>query len=63
MERTPVAGACPECGAAALERYPLLSQRRWQIVTKCRACLCSVEREPWGRKGYGPHTYLVDGLG
>jgi len=61
VERAPVAGRCPECGAETLERYPVISEHDWEMVTKCSSCLCSVEREPWGR--HGPYTYLVDTLG
>ena len=61
VERELVPGACPECGAEALRRYPVVSEGGWLQVTKCQACLCSVEREPWNR-GLGPFTFLVDQL-
>jgi uncharacterized Zn finger protein len=60
VERAPVAGNCPECGAEALARYPVISEGGWELVTKCQQCLCSVEREPWKR--LGPVTLLSDGL-
>ena len=60
VEREPVAGRCPECGADALARYPVLGELGWQLVTKCQSCLCSVERGPWGK--HGPYTFLVDSL-
>jgi vanillate/4-hydroxybenzoate decarboxylase subunit D len=46
VERVPVAGACPECGATALARYPVMSEGGWWDVVKCQTCLFSVEREP-----------------
>jgi hypothetical protein len=52
VEKAPVAGACPECGAEALRRYPALSAGGWFQVTKCQDCLASVERTPWNRLGY-----------
>lgn len=44
VEREPVDGACPECGARVLQRYPVLSEGGWFDVVKCQECLCSVER-------------------
>jgi hypothetical protein len=44
--RTPVEGACPSCGAAALARYRVMSEGGWWMVTKCQTCLHSVAREP-----------------
>ncbi len=44
--RTPVDGACPECGAAELQSYRVLSEGGWWNVVKCQACLASVERKP-----------------
>ena len=41
---TPAAGNCPECGAAALAAYRVLSEGGWWDVVKCRECLASVER-------------------
>ena len=52
VEREPVEGQCPECGAADLARYPVVAEHGWEIVTKCQACLRSLEREPWNRLGY-----------
>ncbi|HLH70017.1 MAG TPA: hypothetical protein VKY90_13585 [Candidatus Dormibacteraeota bacterium] len=60
VEREPVAGACPGCGAERLRRYPVLSEGGWFQVVKCQECLRSVSREPWSR--LGPITLLVDGL-
>ncbi|WP_395106181.1 hypothetical protein [Actinomadura sp. SCN-SB] len=42
----PVDGDCPECGAAELAEYRVLSEGGWWEVRKCRACLASVERRP-----------------
>jgi vanillate/4-hydroxybenzoate decarboxylase subunit D len=60
VSREPVAGSCPECGAASLARYPVVGEHGWAIATKCQNCLCSIERERWGR--LGPYTLLVDTL-
>jgi len=46
VERTPVEGACPECGAADLAEYRVLSEGGWWDVRKCQSCLASVSREP-----------------
>jgi hypothetical protein len=46
VERAPVAGACPECGAADLAEYRVLSEGGWWDVRKCQICLASVSREP-----------------
>jgi vanillate/4-hydroxybenzoate decarboxylase subunit D len=45
VEREPVDGACPRCGAAELQRYPVLAETGWFDVVKCQACLHSVSRE------------------
>ncbi len=44
--RTPVEGACPECGAEDLAAYRVLSEGGWWEVVKCQGCLTSVERRP-----------------
>jgi hypothetical protein len=44
--RTPVAGACPECGAHSLASYRVMSEGGWWLVVKCGRCLHSVSREP-----------------
>jgi len=46
VERAPVDGACPECGAADLAEYRVLSEGGWWDVRKCQSCLASVSREP-----------------
>lgn len=46
VERTPVEGSCSACGAAALMRYPVLSEGGWFDVVKCQQCLHSESREP-----------------
>lgn len=44
--RTPVEGACPECGLRTLARYRVMSEGGWWLVTKCQVCLHSLSREP-----------------
>ena len=61
VERAPVAGACPECGAEALAAYPVLSEGGWWNVVKCQRCLCSVSREPG--PAYGSYTPLGLSIG
>ena len=46
VERLPVDGACPECGAEALAAYRVLSDGGWFDVRKCQRCLASASREP-----------------
>ena len=58
VEKVPVPGACPECGAEALRRYPALSAGGWFLVTKCQDCLASVERTPWKRLGYVDRAHV-----
>ena len=50
--REVVSGACPECSAEALARYPVLSEGGWYMVVKCGQCLHSVSREKWHRLGH-----------
>jgi hypothetical protein len=47
-----VEGTCPECGAEALRRYPVLAAEGWFEVVKCQRCLHSVSRERWHRLGF-----------
>jgi hypothetical protein len=61
VERAPVDGGCPECGAQALARYPVVGEAGWEIVVKCQRCLASIERRRWNR--LGPYELLVDRLG
>lgn len=56
--RSTVEGACPRCGATALQAYPVLSEGGWFDVVKCSECLTSVERRP-GPK-LGPVQLLSD---
>ncbi|MFE5502000.1 hypothetical protein ACFQ73_05510 [Amycolatopsis japonica] len=58
LERTPVDGPCPSCGAAELRRYPVVSEGGWFQVVKCQNCLLSIERTPWSR--LGPIQLLSD---
>ncbi|MGE0387489.1 MAG: hypothetical protein AB7Q97_22395 [Gammaproteobacteria bacterium] len=51
VHREAVQGACTECGAHDLKRYPVLAFGGWFIVTKCQACLATMKREPWTRLG------------
>jgi vanillate/4-hydroxybenzoate decarboxylase subunit D len=50
-ERTPADGTCPECGAAELADYRVLSDGGWWDVRKCQRCLASVTRERAPRFG------------
>jgi hypothetical protein len=58
LERTPVDGPCPRCGAEELRRYHVVAEPGWLEVVKCQTCLFSVERKPWNR--LGPIQLLVD---
>jgi hypothetical protein len=60
VDREPVVGSCPRCGAAALQAYPVLSEGGWFHVTKCAVCLHSVSRERWTL--LGPVRLTSDGL-
>ena len=60
VEREPVEGECPECGASDLRRYPVLTEGGWFQVVKCQACLHSVSRERWHL--LGPVEVLVASL-
>ena len=46
IERRPVDGACPECGAEELAEYRVLGDGGWFEVRKCQACLASAGRRP-----------------
>jgi hypothetical protein len=54
--RQPVPGTCPECGAAEMEEYRVLSEGGWWDVRKCRACLACAQRE--AAPPYGSYTPL-----
>jgi transposase-like protein len=60
LEREPVDGTCPRCGADDLRRYPVNSEGGWFDVVKCQSCLHSVSREPGPR--LGPIQLLSDQL-
>lgn len=60
VEREPVEGTCPECGASDLRKYPVLSENGWEIAVKCQACLCSVERTKWNL--LGPYVPLGESV-
>jgi hypothetical protein len=51
VPRDAVEGACPQCGAEELARYPVLSTGGWFLAVKCQRCLTSVRRERWHRLG------------
>jgi vanillate/4-hydroxybenzoate decarboxylase subunit D len=44
VDRTPVSGPCPECGAENLADYRVLGEGGWWDVRKCQSCLASVDR-------------------
>jgi hypothetical protein len=58
VERRTVPGACPECGTAALQSYPVLAEAGWFDVIKCSNCLRSVSRVRGPR--LGPIRLLSD---
>jgi len=60
LDREPVEGSCPRCGADDLRRYPVNSEAGWLNVVKCQTCLFSVERTRWAR--LGPIQLLSDSL-
>jgi vanillate/4-hydroxybenzoate decarboxylase subunit D len=60
VEREPVSGSCPQCGEDDLARYPVISEKGWENVTKCQSCLASIERVPGNR--LGPITLLSESL-
>lgn len=60
QEKEPVEGACPECGAEVLRRYPVNSEGGWFEVVKCQNCLHSVSREHW--RLLGPIQMLSDSI-
>jgi hypothetical protein len=60
VEKEPVSGTCPDCGAEELRAYPVLSENGWWNVVKCQSCLLSVSREPGGL--LGSMTLMTDDL-
>ena len=60
VEREPVSGSCPQCGEDDLARYPVISEKGWEIVTKCQSCLASIERVAGNR--LGPITLLTESI-
>ena len=58
LERKPVEGTCPRCGAEDLRAYPVNSEGGWFDVVKCQGCLFSVSREKGPR--LGPIQLLSD---
>ena len=51
VERRPVEGSCPACGADALASYRVLGEGGLWDVVKCQECLTSVSRERAPRLG------------
>ena len=58
VEREPVSGECPRCGAKDLAHYHAVSESGWVRVIKCQSCLFSLDRAPANR--LGPITLLAD---
>ena len=58
VQRQPVEGDCPHCGAAQLQAYPVLTEGGWFDVVKCANCLHDIRRTP-GRL-LGPIELLAD---
>ncbi len=46
VDRVPVDGACPDCGAIHLAPYPVMSEERWWRLVKCQVCPGSITRPP-----------------
>lgn len=44
VERTPVEGACPACGAERLARYPIADSMGPRIAVKCQECFHCVSK-------------------
>ena len=44
VEREPVEGRCPQCGAEHLAKYPVMTEGGWWDVVKCQECLVSISR-------------------
>lgn len=51
LERRPVEGACPRCGARDLRAYPVNSEGGWFDVVRCQSRLLSVDRTRGPRLG------------
>lgn len=45
VQRQRIDSSCPECGSHEIERYRVLSDGGWWVVTKCQKCLFSIRRE------------------
>jgi hypothetical protein len=60
MDREPVEGACPGCGARALAKYPVCTEGGWFDVVKCQDCLHSVSRDRGAL--LGPIVLLIDAM-
>lgn len=60
VEKEPVDGTCPACGADDLKTYPVLAEYGWEQVAKCQTCLHSVSRERLPL--LGPLDVLVSSL-
>ncbi len=62
VERDPVDGVCPECGASQLASYRVLSEGGWWQVVKCQQCLACVSRSPGPLFGaYVPLSSMLQG--
>ena len=62
VERIPVEGECPECGAAELSRYPAFTARGPKIVHKCQACFALArEEEPSLEEAHPPFWPMTRG--
>jgi len=62
VDRKPVEGICPKCGANELARYPVANYLGPRIVTKCQKCFYHVAIDvpgpddawpPWQRATVG----------
>ena len=60
VDRRPVPGSCPRCGASDVCTYPIHTEGGWFVATKCQSCLKTIGREIGPR--LGPIQLLSDSI-
>jgi hypothetical protein len=60
VDRRPVPGRCPRCGASDVCTYPIHTEGGWFVATKCQTCLKTISREIGPR--LGPIQLLSDSI-